>query len=168
MTEKLLLLALVAQGLAGAFDTLVNHELIARLPQKRQARTELGLHVLREANYALVFLGFAWFAWTGAWALVLGALLGAEVLITACDEYVENQTRVLPQNERVLHVLMTLNYGVILTLATPLLWTAFQGEGAVRIAGGWSAWVLTVLAAGAAFWAVRDAVAWRSMKAVGG
>lgn len=32
----------------GGIDTLVNHELLARLPQRRDARGEIGLHSLRD------------------------------------------------------------------------------------------------------------------------
>ena len=36
--------------------------------------------------------------------------------MTATDEFIENRIRVLPQNERVLHVLLTLNFGAIIAL----------------------------------------------------
>ena len=37
--------------------------------------------------------------------------LRMHLLVTAWDEFVENRSRVLPQNERVLHVFLTLNLG---------------------------------------------------------
>ncbi|HUP29832.1 MAG TPA: hypothetical protein VM122_06640 [Usitatibacter sp.] len=163
--ELVLVALLVAQGVMGGIDTLLNHEIIARLPHRAESRGELGLHVLREANYALIFGGLAWFTWEGWAAAMLAALFAAEIAITAFDELVENRTRVLPQNERVLHVFLTLNLGMIVAVAVPLLWqwfarpTGWQG----RSFGGLS-WALTVLALAGAMWAVRDFIARSRLK----
>ena len=163
--EGLLPFLLLAQGVMGGVDTLLNHELIAQLPQRPQARTEIGLHVLREAIWAALFIGLAWFAWHGALALVVVAVLAAEILITAVDEFVENRIRVLPQNERVLHVFLTLNLGVIVALLAPRLleWGA-QPTGLAARSYGVFSWVLTLLALAAAFWALRDFIAWRRLR----
>jgi hypothetical protein len=163
--ELLLLALLVAQGVMGGIDTLLNHEIIARLPHRPEARGEIGVHVLREANYALIFGGLAWLAWEGLMAAVVALLLAAEIAITVLDELVENRTRVLPQNERAMHVVLALNLGLILAVAAPVLWewharaTGWQARGF----GGLS-WALTVLALAAAMWAVRDFIAWRRLK----
>lgn len=147
------------QGVLGGVDTLVNHEWLARLPRRTEARGEIGLHSLREANYAVLFGGLAWFAWHGGLAYVLGALLIAEVLITARDEWIENRIRVLPQNERVLHVFLTLNLGAIIALLAPVLmrWADEPGRLVARDFGLLS-WLLSALALAAAFWCVRDFV----------
>jgi hypothetical protein len=157
---------LVLQGALGAIDTLFNHELVARLAHRREARGELALHAAREAVYAALFLGFAWFAWQGAFAAILGALLAAEVAITLSDELLENRTRVLPQNERALHVFLTLNYGAILALLLPLLldWGANPTELAPAH-HGWMSWALTLFGASSAAWSVRDLLAFRKLKA---
>ena len=63
MTEAWLPWLLVLQGVLAGADTLVNHELIARLPQKPSARPELRLHVLRELIWTGLLFGLAWFAW---------------------------------------------------------------------------------------------------------
>ena len=148
---------LVLQGVLGAFDTLYNHELVAKLARQPQARGELKLHSAREAVYACLFLGFAWFAWQGALALVIALLLVSEIFITVSDELLENRTRVLPQNERALHVFLTLNYGAILALLTPLLldWSANPTELAPAH-HGWMSWALTLFAVSSAGWSVRD------------
>ena len=151
---------LVLQGVLGALDTLVNHELIEALPRRREARSELPLHSAREAVYAALFLGVGWFAWLGAFAAVIAVLLVAEVAITISDELVENRIRVLPQNERALHVLLTLNFGAIIALSVPMLadWGAHPTELAPAH-HGWMSWALTVFGVSAAAWSVRDAVA---------
>ena len=156
---------LVAQGVMAGVDTVLNHELIVRLPQRREARTEIGLHVLRELIWTALFAGLAWFAWHGAAAALIALLLAAEILVTACDEFVENRTRVLPQNERVLHVFLTLNLGVIIVLLSPLLldWWA-QPSALVARSHGVFSWLLTLLALAAAFWALRDFLAWRRLR----
>ena len=117
----MVVILLAVQGVLGGIDTLVNHEWLAKLPQRPDARGEIGLHSLREANYAVLFGGLAWFAWHGGLAYMLGALLIAEMLITARDEWIENRIRVLPHNERVMHVFLTLNLGAIIALLVPVL-----------------------------------------------
>jgi hypothetical protein len=146
-------------------DTVLNHELIARLPQRPQARTEIGLHVLRELIWTTLFAGLAWFAWHGAAAALIALLLAAEIVVTACDEFVENRIRVLPQNERVLHVFLTLNLGVIVALLVPrLLEWGGQPTGLVGRSYGVFSWMLTLLALAAAFWSLRDFIAWRRLR----
>jgi hypothetical protein len=159
---------LVVQGVLGALDTLVNHEFLQTLPHRRTARSELLLHTGREAVYALLFLGFAWFAWQGAFAAAIGALLVLEVAITLVDELVENRIRVVPQNERALHFLLTLNFGAIIALFIPTLldWAANPTELAPAH-HGWMSWALTLLGLASAAWSVRDALAARRMPANG-
>src|SRR5437762_3615502 len=119
--EALLPYLLLAQGAMGGFDTLVNHELIERLAHRPEARREIGLHSIREAIYAVLLGGLGWFAWQGALALVIAALVVTEIVVSTVDEWTENRIRVLPQNERVLHVFLTLNMGAIIALLVPVL-----------------------------------------------
>jgi hypothetical protein len=156
---------LTVQGVLGAVDTLVNHELIERLPQRRDARTEVGLHALREANYATLFAGLAWFEWHGVMAVVIAGLLLGEVAITAIDEFIENHIRVLPHNERVLHVFLTLNLGFIIATSVPMLigWT-LQPTGLVPTNYSWLSWILSALALAGLTWSIRDALAWRRLR----
>jgi len=162
--EAIVCYLLVAQGVMGGVDTLLNHEIIAKLPRQVSARREIGLHAMRELNYAALFIGVGWFDWNGAMAYVIGALLLLEVGITANDEFVENRTRVLPQNERVLHVFLTLNYGLILALIAPTLvrW-GYQPTGIARAPQGWTSWALLALGVASVAWAVRDFIAWRRL-----
>ncbi|HET6757070.1 MAG TPA: hypothetical protein VFH21_05605 [Burkholderiales bacterium] len=165
MTQDTLLpVLLVAQGVMGAVDTLVNHELIERLPHRSEARTEIGLHSIREAVYATLFGGLAWFAWHGALAAVIGVLLVSEVLVTACDEFIENHTRVVPQNERVLHVFLTLNLGLLIAVVMPTLlsWAA-RPTALIPISHGMLSWALSALAIAALVWSLRDLLAWRRL-----
>lgn len=165
--EILLPVLLVAQGIIGGVDTLLNHELIEGLPHRRALRGEVGLHAVREAVYAALFAAFAWFAWHGALAFVLGALLVAEVLIILTDEVLENRLRVLPSNERALHVLLTLNFGAIVALFGPVLleWAA-RPTALAPAHHGWPSWALSALALAAVAWAVRDGLAFRRLKPI--
>ncbi|WP_019142757.1 hypothetical protein [Noviherbaspirillum massiliense] len=162
--ETLLLALLIAQGVIGGMDTLLNHEIIVRLPQRMEARTEIGIHVLREAAYGLLFGTLAWFAWNGTWAVVIGVLLLAAIVIDACDEFVENRTRVLPQNERLLHFLLILNLGFITIVLVPVLmdW-ASNRTGLVPAGHGILSWILSALALAAIGWSIRDLLAWRAL-----
>jgi hypothetical protein len=156
---------LVLQGVMGALDTIVNHEILQALPRRREARGELALHCGREAVYAALFVGLGWFLWQGAFAFVIGALLVAEVAITVNDELVENRIRVLPQNERALHIFLTLNFGALVALFVPVLldWGANPTELAPAH-HGWMTWALSLLGAASAAWSVRDLVACRNLK----
>ena len=156
---------LVAQGVVGGLDTLVNHEFIDGLPNRRAWRTETGLHAVREAIYGVLFVGFAWLAWHGAFAAFIAALLVAELAVTATDEVVENRIRVLPHNERALHVFLLINFGAILALMAPLLldwWSLPTALGPAH--HGWTSWALTFLGLASAAWAMRDLAAWRRLK----
>jgi hypothetical protein len=164
--ESLLPWLLLAQALMGGSDTLINHEWIERLPKRPSARREIGLHSVREATYGALFVGLAWFAWQGTWAFAIAALLLLEVAVTATDEWVENHTRVLPQNERVLHVFLTLNYGLIVAVLVPVLleWS-HRATGLQARDWGWTSVALTVFGASSFAWSVRDAFAWRRLRA---
>jgi hypothetical protein len=165
MTQAWLPWLLLLQGVLAAVDTLLNHELIARLPQRQEARTEVGVHVFREVIWAILLFGLAWFAWQGVATAVIAALLVAEVLITAWDELVENRCRVLPQNERVLHVFLTINLGAVITVLYPLLREWGSRPTALVAAGhGALSWIISLFAACAAGWAVRDFLAWRRLR----
>lgn len=159
--EAVLPFLLVTQGVLAGVDTVLNHELLARLPQRPEARPELALHVGREAIWAVLLVGLAWFAWHGAFAWVVALLLAGEIAITALDELIENRIRVAPQNERVLHLFLAINVGLI--VASVLSWTG-EPSALVRRDYGMLSWVITAFGAAAAFWALRDLLAWRSLR----
>jgi hypothetical protein len=160
-----LFLVLAVQALLGAFDNLWHHELEARLPQRLGARRELALHAAREAIYAVVFVVVAWLECRGAWALGLGALLAAELVITLADFLEEDRTRRLPPLERLLHTVLTATYGAFLCLAAPMLLAWARLPTALVVAPrGAASWVFTAFAAGVAAWAVRNALALRATR----
>lgn len=153
-----LIIALIAHGVLGGIDVLLNHELLARVPSLPDARVEQGLHSARELIFAMLFIAVAWWAWHGAAALVLAALLLAEVVVSIIDMVVEPDTRILPVPERVLHVLLFVNLGIIAALLgqTLLAWASLP-TALVPVHHGWASWALTALAALALGWSVRDA-----------
>ena len=155
---------LLAQAVVGGFDTLFNHELLAGLPHRPDAHTEIGLHTVREAIYAMLFGGLAWLAWHGAAAWGIAVLVAGELVVTARDELEENRIRVLPQNERVVHVLLTLNLGLIIAVLVPVLrlWYA-QPTGVQPTGFGALSWILTAFALASLTWSIRDFRAWRRL-----
>jgi hypothetical protein len=156
---------LILHGLLAGVDVLLNHELLARLPQRPGAAREELLHAAREAIFAVLFLGLAWWTWHGALVWVPAALLLAEVLISAYDVKVEVDTRVLPVPERVLHVFLFINTGILVVLLGQQAggWHALPA-GLEAVDYGWASWLLTALGAGAAGWAVRDGRAWLRLR----
>jgi hypothetical protein len=159
--EQLLITLLMLQGIVGGADTLINHELLERLPARAEGRAEIGLHALREAIYGALFAAMAWNVWLGAWVFAIAGLLAVEILVDAIDEFVENRTRVLPQNERILHFLIIMNLGLITAaLAVVLLHWASQPTAIQHADYGWRSWVLSFLSVAALGWTLRDGAAW--------
>lgn len=162
--EETLLTLLALQGVLGGIDTLLNHELLARLPQRPEARLEVALHACREFLYGVLFLGLAWWSWQGAWALLPALLLGLQIAVDAFDEAVENKTRVLPQNERLLHFGITVNLGLICASLAMVLWNwSGQATALMPADHGVLSWILSALGVAALGWAGRDLRAWRQL-----
>lgn len=152
------LYALLLHGVLGAVDVFLNHELLAKLPARREAAEEEGLHAAREFIFTCLFASIAWAAWHGALAWWIAALLLGEVIVSARDVVVEGRIRVLPASERVLHLLLFMNLGVLVFLGALMLAEWRVGTAVViPVYHGWATWLLTAMAAGAFIWALRDA-----------
>ena len=158
--DGLLATLLLLQAAIGGADTLFNHEIVARLPRRPEARREVALHAVRESIYATLFIGLALLEWRGAAAWIIAALLAAECAVTGTDELVENRIRKLPDNERVMHVFLTLNLGAIIAVLVPRILDWSQAPtGWARVSPGGAGWALAAFGLASAAWAVRDAVA---------
>ena len=155
---------LAVQALLGGFDNLWHHELHAKLPRRASARHELALHAAREAIYGVVFLALAWTQWHGALALLLGALLAAELAITLADFLEEDRSRKLPPFERVLHTVLAVTYGAFLaTLAPHLVDWAAAPTGLAWTPHGLVSVAFSMGAAGLLAWSTRNALAVREL-----
>jgi hypothetical protein len=164
---------LLVNGVLGAVDTLWYHEYRAQLARYPDLyRTELRLHAARDAVYALLYGTIAWWAWSGAWALVLAGLLAVEIVITMTDFVVEDRTRVLRPGERVLHAAMAIVYGAMLMRLGPEL-IGRLGEADVLVGGVGAgpavpvelALLATVFGCGIALSGLRDLLASLSVPA---
>lgn len=153
------LFALLAHGVIGGSDVILNHEVIARLPARRSvgAIAEQRLHSARELAFALIFLALAWFEWRGTFAWIIVALMLAELCISTIDTVLEFDTRVLPVTERVMHVMLFVNFGIVLALLAPVLaaWMQ-QPDRLLRVNYGWASWLLSAMALLSLGWSVRD------------
>ena len=161
MSRALTLLALL--GVIGAFDTLYFHEWRGRLPARPEARAELRLHVARDAVYVVIFGTLPLVAWRGAWAVVLAALLVAEIVITMTDFVTEDRDRVafsgVFPGERVTHAVMGIVYGAILAFLVPVLraWLTQPTALVLEPAGPLELrWTLLLMAAGIGLHGLRD------------
>ncbi len=155
MQTALILFAI--QGLIGAFDNLWHHEITEKLSSKPDARGELILHTTREFIYSVIFIGIAWYAWHGFWAIALMALMAVEIVVTLWDFVLEDQTRKLPGFERILHTLLAINFGAILAFFLPvtLVWS-FEETGLAAVDYGALSWIMTVYGVGVLGWALYD------------
>ena len=138
---------LALQMVMGAIDTLYHHEFTERLAWRGSQAGELKLHAIRNIAYAVAFTVLALFQPGGAFAIGLMILLIAEVGVTLRDFAEEDLTRKLPVTERLLHTLMTANYGVVLALLVPVLigWS----QGATTLSPVWYGYWSLFLLAGA-------------------
>lgn len=148
---------LLAQIAMGGFDTLYHHELTQRLPWKPGQATELRLHGARNLIYAPVFLALGWTVPYGTAAFLLIAALAIEMGITLWDFVEEDRVRDLPASERVLHTMLTLNYGALLAMLLPGLIDQLSSPTAIMLRHhGIVSLLLTMAAAGVALCGVRD------------
>jgi phosphatidylglycerophosphate synthase len=146
-------------GLIGGVDVLLNHELLARLPGQAWSGPEERMHSAREWIFFAIFASLAWFEWHGAAVWWIALLYLGEVLVSARDVVIEGNTRVLPKPERVLHLFLFMNLGALVVLVGQVSvgWHALP-TAVVRVGYGWASWVLSLMAAGALAWAIRDGV----------
>jgi len=153
-----LLWTLIAiQVVMGVFDTFYHHEFTERLAWRPSQRGELKLHALRNWLYALLFLVLGSFEVHGIWAMLVVAVLAAEVVITLMDFIEEDLSRKLPPSERINHTLLAINYGAILVLLLPvLLGWAMQPTGLVLAAHGVLSLIAVAAAVGAGLCGLRD------------
>jgi uncharacterized protein len=160
-----LLWSLIAIQIAmGAFDTFYHHELTERLAWRPSQRYELRLHGVRNVLYALLFLTLGWLEVHGVFAIVVVAVLVAEIVITLMDFVEEDISRRLPPSERVNHTLLAINYGAILVLLLPVLvgWS-MQPTGIRPACAGLPSIVATGAAFGVALFGLRDFAASRRL-----
>lgn len=158
------LIALLAHGVIGGSDVILNHEVIARLPQRRGAGPEQRLHSARELAFAAIFFALAWFEWRGLFAWAIVGLFMAELCISTIDTVLEFDTRVLPVTERVMHVMLFINFGIVLALLAPALTGWMQlADGVVRVDYGWASWVLSAMAVVSLGWSLRDGLRARQL-----
>ncbi|QAY76378.1 TIGR01777 family oxidoreductase [Sphingosinicella sp. BN140058] len=159
MTELLWTLVAI-QMVMGATDTFLHHEGIERLAWRPSQRRELQLHGIRNLAYGIAFGALGWTVPHGAWAVGLIALLIAETGITLWDFVEEDRTRKLPPSERVLHALLTLNYGAILAFLLPVLIGWAQRDTAIApVSYGLWSWLCALATVGTFVTGVRDLAA---------
>jgi hypothetical protein len=108
-------------GLLGATDIAVYHSFAHGIRQHRDCRAELVVHSLRGPTYAALFVLVPNFALHGAWFWCLIALFAFDVSLSIVDFSLEGQSRRslggLPTGEYVLHVILAMLFGALVTAA---------------------------------------------------
>ena len=163
-THLLALQLMAAQGALGAFDTLYHHEGTEALPRRGTAGRELAIHATRSSIYCALFIGLSSWAWHGAWAWVLLAVFGVEIVLTLWDFVVEDRSRLLPPTERVTHTLLAINAGAFIALlAMSATGWAAQPTAMVWQPQGWLGAFLALCGVGVGLSGLRDAFAARAL-----
>ncbi|TMJ94635.1 MAG: TIGR01777 family protein [Alphaproteobacteria bacterium] len=157
MTSPVLWILISVQLALGLFDIVYHHEMMERLAWRVSQRRELKLHAARNLAYAVLFLALGLFELRGFWAMLVIAVLGAEVVITLTDFVEEDMSRKLPASERVTHALLAINYGAVLALLVPVLvgW-ATQPTAIVPVWYGIVSVLAPLAAAGVIVFGLRD------------
>jgi uncharacterized protein (TIGR01777 family) len=155
---------IAAQIVMGVFDTFYHHELTERLAWRPSQRYELQLHGVRNMMYAFLFLVLGWLEVYGIFAIIIIAVLVAEIIITLLDFVEEDMSRKLPASERINHTLLAINYGAILVLLLPVLiaW-AMLPTGIKSAYTGWLSIVAAAATVGAGLCGLRDFTAARRL-----
>ncbi len=160
------LILLLVNVIFGAWDTLWYHEYKTRLVHHlASTRPELRLHAARDGVYTCLYGSLAIYRPQGLYVYIVGAMLVAEIMITLTDFVVEDRDRGaiggMVAGERILHTLMAIVYGAMLTFLIPELISGARLPTALVIN---DAWVLLRLGAGVAaigigMSGIRDTVA---------
>lgn len=163
-THLLALQLMAAQGALGAFDTLYHHEGTEALPRRDTAGRELAIHATRSSIYCALFIGLSSWAWHGAWAWVLLAVFGVEIVLTLWDFVVEDRSRLLPPTERVTHTVLAINAGAFIALLAMSAtdWAA-RPTAMVWQPQGWLGAFLALCGVGVGLSGLRDAFAARAL-----
>ncbi|WP_019653947.1 TIGR01777 family oxidoreductase [Variovorax atrisoli] len=163
-THLLALQLMAAQGALGAFDTLYHHEGTEALPRRGTAGRELAIHATRSSIYCALFIGLSSWAWHGAWAWVLLAVFGVEIVLTLWDFVVEDRSRLLPPTERVTHTVLAINAGAFIALLAMSAtdWAA-RPTAMVWQPQGWLGAFLALCGVGVGLSGLRDAFAARAL-----
>jgi hypothetical protein len=155
------LVLLLVHALLGGFDTLYNHEWVARLPKRPGAAAELALHSMRSLAFATIYCALAWFEWHGVWGAAIVGLIAFEYGVTLADSVVEDRTRRLSAIERINHMLLGLNtgfYTAFVVIEVAVNWR-HRPTALVPTYHGVLSWLVGASALGVAVWAARDALA---------
>jgi len=152
------------QALLGAFDGIFHHEITEKLCSNVRARSELLLHSLRSGIYALVFVSLAGLEWHGFLAYGFLLLLVVELTITLIDFVIEDRIRDLPASERITHTILTLNYGAILALLVPIVYSwSQQDTGWFQVNHGLFTGVFILFAIGVSLMSLREFYLYKSL-----
>ena len=164
MDSTLIWTILLLQIAMGGFDTVFHHEFTEKLAWRPSQKQELRLHGWRNLLYAVFFFIMGFTEVHGGLAVFLIIVLGIEMVITLVDFVEEDRSRRLPWTERVLHTLLTLNYGVLLALLVPvLLGWAQQPTGLVWAFHGVFSLLMIPAVAGVIFCGLKDLAAARRL-----
>jgi uncharacterized protein (TIGR01777 family) len=141
--------------------------LTERLAWRPSQRHELQLHGIRNLLYAALFLVLGWLEVYGIPAMIVIAVLVAEIVITLMDFVEEDLSRKLPASERINHTLLAINYGAILALLLPLLlaW-ASRASGISFVDYGLLSVFATAAAIGVSVFGLRDLAASRRLESM--
>jgi hypothetical protein len=156
----IVLYLLIFQACLGGFDVLWNHEYKEKLPQQPSAALEQKIHGVRELLYAFVFFALAGFEWHGYWAIFLSAILVIEIMLTAWDFIIEDQTRKLSPVERITHLILSMTGGAYIALLFPFImdWTSKPPQ-LLAIDYGNLSYLLVFFGFAVLVWGIRDLIA---------
>ena len=159
-THLIALQLMAAQGILGALDTILHHEITEALPRRLTAGKELTIHAIRAMLYSVLFVGLSFWTWQGIWSVVLIGIFGIEIVLTLWDFVIEDKTRLLPATERVMHTVLAINGGAFIALLLINFPTWYANATAMTFNNnGWLSCFLALCGVGVGLSGIRDALA---------
>jgi hypothetical protein len=147
LVPSILLLVL---GAAGATDIALFHKRAQDLHSHPPARAELVTHFLRGPTYAVLFVAIPNFTFAGGAAWGLLGVLAFDLAISVADFWLEPASRAgrggLPRGEYLLHVLMAMVFGALVTVVIYETGPQLAAPTALHWHDGVPVWLRAVLA----------------------
>jgi hypothetical protein len=119
---------------------------------------------MRSFLYSVLFFTLAWSQPRGLFSLSFAAIILIEIGLTFWDFVVEDQTRVLPPTERIVHSILGFNFAVIVTLLIPYWWDWLHQPTTFQLVDyGLKSWLLTIFGFGVLPFSWREWTSYRRL-----
>jgi len=156
---EIVIFILISLGLLFGFDLVFNHDPEGRFSLASENLLQRRIHGVHELLYAAIYIGVAWYAWYGLFAVCMGIMLLVGIFITIRG-FVTDSTRTISLAEHITEIIISIVIGTILALFVPVLMEWYGNPSKIQYIGyGYTSYILTVFGVGTLILAIRDLTA---------